>query len=299
MAFNGSGTFSRPVADYVFDSIISETDMNTEMDGIATGLTNCITKDGQTDTTAKINFASGIGTDTISEKTTATGVTIDGVLLKDSAVNVDTIAEKTAAAGVTIDGVLLKDRNVVLADSSDSTKKATFSMASITASNTRTLTVPDKDGTIATTADLAGSASDTAAGKIEIAIQSEMETGTDATRAVTPGRQHFHPSAAKGWVEFNGTGTLAIDDSYNVSSVTDNGTGDYTVNWATDFSAAAYAYSIASKAVSAGFVCLYSVTSKAAGTLRFQTIAWSGSTSNSAAAADASNVSVIAFGDQA
>jgi hypothetical protein len=36
--------------------------------------------------------------------------------------------------------------------------------------------------------------------------------------------------SAKAWVNFNGTGTVAIRQSYNVSSITDNGTGDYTVN---------------------------------------------------------------------
>lgn len=35
------------------------------------------------------------------------------------------------------------------------------------------------------------------------------------------------------WVNFNGTGTVAIRDSYNVSSITDNGTGDYTINFDT------------------------------------------------------------------
>ena len=34
------------------------------------------------------------------------------------------------------------------------------------------------------------------------------------------------------WVNFNGTGTVAIRDSFNVSSITDNGVGDYTVNFA-------------------------------------------------------------------
>jgi len=38
---------------------------------------------------------------------------------------------------------------------------------------------------------------------------------------------------AKAWVNFNGTGTVAIRRAFNVSSVTDNGTGDYTVNFAT------------------------------------------------------------------
>lgn len=37
----------------------------------------------------------------------------------------------------------------------------------------------------------------------------------------------------KAWVNFNGTGTVAIRDSYNVSSITDNGTGNYTVNFTT------------------------------------------------------------------
>ena len=35
----------------------------------------------------------------------------------------------------------------------------------------------------------------------------------------------------KAWVNFNGTGTVAIRASGNVSSITDNSTGDYTVNF--------------------------------------------------------------------
>ena len=40
-------------------------------------------------------------------------------------------------------------------------------------------------------------------------------------------------SPVKAWVNFNGTGTVAIRDSMNVSSITDNGVGDYTVNFET------------------------------------------------------------------
>jgi hypothetical protein len=36
---------------------------------------------------------------------------------------------------------------------------------------------------------------------------------------------------AAAWVNFDGTGTVAIRDSENVGSITDNGTGDYTVNF--------------------------------------------------------------------
>lgn len=41
---------------------------------------------------------------------------------------------------------------------------------------------------------------------------------------------------AKAWVNFNGTGTVAINGSYNVSSITDDGTGDYDINFSTALS---------------------------------------------------------------
>jgi hypothetical protein len=46
--------------------------------------------------------------------------------------------------------------------------------------------------------------------------------------------------SAKAWVNFNGTGTVAIRASFNVSSITDNGTGDYTVNFTTAMTDANY-----------------------------------------------------------
>ena len=48
--------------------------------------------------------------------------------------------------------------------------------------------------------------------------------------------------SAKAWVNFNGTGTVAIRASFNVSSITDNGTGDYTVNFTTAMTDANYAF---------------------------------------------------------
>ena len=47
--------------------------------------------------------------------------------------------------------------------------------------------------------------------------------------------------AARAWVNFNGTGAVAIRASGNVSSITDNGTGDYTVNFTTAMADANYA----------------------------------------------------------
>lgn len=82
MAYDGSGTFNRPVADYVYDTVISETDMNTEMAGIATGLTNCITRDGQSDPTADLPMATykhtGVGNASARTNYAAAGQVQDG-----------------------------------------------------------------------------------------------------------------------------------------------------------------------------------------------------------------------------
>ena len=51
--------------------------------------------------------------------------------------------------------------------------------------------------------------------------------------------------ACRAWVNFDGTGTVAIRASGNVSSITDNGTGDYTINFTTAMPDANYAANIA------------------------------------------------------
>jgi hypothetical protein len=57
---------------------------------------------------------------------------------------------------------------------------------------------------------------------------------------------------ARAWVNFNGTGTVAIRASYNVTSITDNNTGNYTVNFTTAMPDANYA------AVGSGFRAAFS-----------------------------------------
>lgn len=76
------------------------------------------------------------------------------------------------------------------------------------------------------------------------------QAGTNNTELMTPlrTREAFNASgsapvfACRAWVNFNGTGTVATRASGNVSSVTDNGTGDYTVNFSTALPDANYAF---------------------------------------------------------
>lgn len=81
-----------------------------------------------------------------------------------------------------------------------------FTVASPNSNTDRTLTLPDSSGTVAT---------------------------AESTLAQFNASGSAPVYAARAWVNFNGTGTVAIRASGNVSSITDNGTGDYTVNFST------------------------------------------------------------------
>lgn len=84
-------------------------------------------------------------------------------------------------------------------------------------------------------------ASETVSGRVELADATEAAAGTDGTRALSPLRLRDALAASgsaplyacRAWVNFNGTGTVAIRAAGNVSSITDNGVGDYTVNFTT------------------------------------------------------------------
>ena len=75
----------------------------------------------------------------------------------------------------------------------------------------------------------------------------------------------------KAWVNFNGTSTVAIRASYNVSSITDNGTGDYTVNFTTAMPDANYTCAGMSGSPSAADTVndFVAATGPAAGSVRF------------------------------
>lgn len=135
-------------------------------------------------------------------------------------------------------------------------------------------------------------------GGASAATQAEEEAASSTTVYSSPGREQYHPGVAKGWVVFNGTGTPAITASRNVTSITDNGTGNYTINWTTSFSSANYAWAGSaqrdnSTTAALDWVTGYSTASNpATGSLRIQV-------SNSAASAvDSTYVCVAAYGDQ-
>jgi len=87
----------------------------------------------------------------------------------------------------------------------------TFTLESPNSNTNRTLSLPDEAGTVLT------NVSD---------IESQVKTATNATGSAPV-------YACRAWVNFDGTGTVSIRASGNVSSITDEGTGRYTVNLTT------------------------------------------------------------------
>jgi hypothetical protein len=80
----------------------------------------------------------------------------------------------------------------------------------------------------------------------------------------------------KAWVNFNGTGTVAIRASGNVSSITDNGTGDYTINFTSAMSDTNYCLNgsaalLASGASAPRILAPYDVATQLTGSSRVRT----------------------------
>jgi len=98
--------------------------------------------------------------------------------------------------------------------------------------------------------------------------------------------------ACRAWVNFNGTGTVAIRASGNVSSITDNGTGDYTVNFATAMQDTNYSV-VGSAGTGSNtndyFTGPSNLTAKTASVFRFQT------RNDTATLVDPAEVSAVAF----
>lgn len=141
-------------------------------------------------------------------------------------------------------------------------------------------------------------ATDSAAGLLQLATQSEMETGTAVDRAVVPGRMQHHPGVAKAWVVFQGTGTVTVLASHNVSSVTDNGTGDYTVNFTTPFSSANYVATGNGRYTTAGQIAIVAIKSDTAPTASACRLLTFGHYGGGSGVNDLTSVHVAFLGDQ-
>lgn len=123
-----------------------------------------------------------------------------------------------------------------------------------------------------------------------VATQANQETATSTTTVVSPGRQQYHPSAAKAYVAFVGS-TAAVSVSYNVTSVTRVSAGVYNINFTTAFSSAAYVSVVTLDGTSILLAFTDSTTSST-GLLRVNVFTAAG------VATDPPAIQIVCFGDQ-
>lgn len=116
----------------------------------------------------------------------------------------------------------------------------------------------------------------------------------DSVTGLLPAANLTSDIRIKGWVQFTGTGTVTVNDSYNVDSITDGGTGVYTVVWDTDFANDDYAVVATASVSTTGAINIGGPISPAVGSSLFHTRNITGNEDLT----DATLVSVIAIGDQ-
>jgi hypothetical protein len=109
----------------------------------------------------------------------------------------------------------------------------TFTLASPNSNTDRTLTLPDATGTMLVSGQPVTATTGNFSGDVTLG-SSVLATPTGSAPSYT----------CRAWVNFNGQGTVAIRASGNVSSITDNNAGDYTINFTTAMPDADYAVSI-------------------------------------------------------
>ena len=153
----------------------------------------------------------------------------------------------------------------------------TLTIAAPNTSTNRTLTLPDETGTFLVGTQPAGdivgtTATQTLTNKDIVATQL---TGDVAAARITTALNASGSApiyACRAWVNFDGTGTPAIRASGNVSSITDNGTGDYTVNFTTAMVDANYAVVVTAGVEAATLgITSTSTTTPTASAYRFKT----------------------------
>jgi hypothetical protein len=307
---------------FIPNTTIVSADMNSDLSDIATGLSTCLTTDGQSSMTAQIKgfagtvslpgyaFASDtntgmyrIGADNVGIACNGakvldiatTGLSITGVLnatgnvaiatnkftvtastgdtlvagtLAVTGITTLTGALKAASGTVSLPGLsfsaepdcglyVIGTNNIGLAVNAAKVLDIATTGLGVTGAITATTSITATTTVTATTA-LSGA---TAAGAM-IATQAEQETGTATDKLVTPGRQHFHISAAKCWCKFTGS-TGAILNSYNITSVTSTSVGDWDVVIANDFSTANWCF--VGSALDSAITVVF-LTAQAAGT---------------------------------
>jgi len=271
-ARNGSGTFVREYdwTDDAANSIpITASRFDEEMDGIAAEITNSLALDGQSTMAAALPMG-GFRITNLGAATADTDAPQAKQIQNNSLQYLGTTGGTSAAFTLTPSPAVAalttgqKFDFVPNADNTLSGGETTLAISGLTATNIKvvnssgakaSLAAGDLKSGVPVTVKYDGTdfilqeykqaaavsaATTSSTGTVELATNAEVTTGTDTSRVSPVSSMIYHEGACKKWVAFNGTGTVSIRDSYNISSITDNGTGDYTINFSGSMANANY-----------------------------------------------------------
>tara|TARA_R110000796_G_scaffold243772_1_gene366529 strand:+ start:309 stop:689 length:381 start_codon:yes stop_codon:yes gene_type:complete len=123
-------------------------------------------------------------------------------------------------------------------------------------------------------------------------IRTNTLLAADGSTTTEPSIPALDQRMAKAWVHFNGTGTVAINGAYNVSSITDSATGSYIMNFTNNLADANFAVAgfsgRNSNPIVAGVADARSVSSLSVGT---------GNNNDAFAYVDVDSVAITVFGN--
>jgi len=253
MSRNGSGTYTLPAGNpVVTGTTIASTWANNTLSDIATALTGSLASDGQTPMSGNLNLNSNkivnlatptLSTDAVTKAYADALVGGAGSFTTLTSSGATTFTANTASTSTTTGtavitgGLGVSGRinaanfdGIVGANTAAAGSFTTLSATGVTTVQAGTVSAP----AITTTGDTNTGIFFSAADTIDFA-----KGGTAVGQFDSSGNFKFNSGygsvatayGCRAWVNFNGTGTPAIRSSGNVTSITDNGTGDYTVNF--------------------------------------------------------------------
>jgi hypothetical protein len=320
MARNGSGVYSK-LNTFVAGNTITAAGHNDQWDDLVAEMTNSVAADGQTTLTGALkgyagsvgapgySFASdsncgfyriaadNIGASCAGNKVidiSVTGLDVTGTLVTSSTITA-TGSQITAGTHLVATTIVFAGNGTKTAPSYGFTSDADNGLylvgansPGMSAGDTKVQEWVTTGTTVTGTLTATGALSAASVTGSMVAAQADQETATSVATIVTPGRQHFHPSAAKCWLKCDDAGN--VNASYNITSITDTGAGVVTVTIATDFSSADYVINLSIKDASS-LLAPY-CTTQAAGSFVMQVF-----TTNTGALADPDNYYASCFGD--
>jgi hypothetical protein len=231
MSRNGSGTYSLPAGNpVVTGTTISSTWANNTLTDIATALTGSLAADGQTTATGNLkmgnNRITGLADGIAATDAATVSQLPSSALFLLKASNLSDVANATTARG-----------NLTAAKSG-----ANSDITSLTGLTTPLTVAQGGTGAATLTANNVLLGNGTSAPQVVAPSTNGNVLTSNGTTWVSSAPATVNTNQlAKAWVNFDGVTTTTINSSFNVSSVTRNSTGDYTVNFTNAMSNANYA----------------------------------------------------------